>query len=105
MVSGIRFSACSGIQGGITYDDFGPDLPLEIFAYNSSFQSDPNRIGFFGEAGAPASVIVGAYQDRTHRSNNAGGDLGFMINVKFAGVSDAAVSGVSYPNIEDLPGS
>jgi len=105
MVSGIRFSACSGILGGVTFDDFGPDLPLEIFQYNSSFQSDPNRIGFFGAAGSPASVIVGQYQDRTHRTNNAGADLGFMINVKFAGASDAAVSGVSFPNIEDLPGA
>lgn len=104
MVSGIRFSAASGIQGGVTFDDFGPDLPLEIFQYNSDFQSDPNRIGFFGAAGAPAAVIVGQYQDRTHRTNNAGTDLGFMINVKFTGASDAAVSGVSFPNIEDLPG-
>jgi hypothetical protein len=104
MVSGIRFSACSGIQGGITFDDFGPDLPLEIFAYNSSFQSSPNRIGFFGLTGAPASVIVGQYQQRTHRTNSVGSDLGVMINVKFTGASDAEVSGVPFPNIEDLPG-
>lgn len=105
MVSGIRFGACSGIQGGLTYADWGPDVPQEIFAYNSSFQSDPNRVGFFGSAGAPASVIIGQYQDRTHRTNNTGADLGIMINVKFTGASDAAVSGVAFPNVEDLPGA
>lgn len=106
MVSGIRFSACSGIQGGITFDDFGPDLPLEIFQYNSSFLATQNRMGFFGLAGAPSSpVIVGQYQDRTHVTDNAGTDFGVMINVKFTGASDASVSGVSFPNIEDLPGA
>jgi hypothetical protein len=104
MVSGVRISACSGVMGGLTYDDFGPDLPIEIFAYNSSFQSDPNRLGLFGVTGAPAAVIVGQYQSRTHRTNNVGADLGTFINVKFTGSSDAEVSGVSFPNIEDLPG-
>jgi hypothetical protein len=104
MISGIRFFGCSGAMGGTPSSR--PEPNLELFQYNASFQSSPNRIGFFGSAGAPSSpVVVGEYQNRTHRTNSAGADLGVLINVKYTGSSDAQVSGVSYPNIEDLPGA
>jgi len=105
MASGIRFGACSGVNGGITYDDFGPDIPTEIFQLNFSFDADPNRIGFFGENGPPAAVILTEYQDRTHRTNKSGSDLGALINVKYVDANTASVSGVNFPNITDLPGS
>jgi hypothetical protein len=52
-------------------------------------------MGFFGVGGAPNSpVVVGFYQDRTHRCDHLGVDLGEMINVKFDGSTGAIVSGV-----------
>jgi hypothetical protein len=52
-------------------------------------------MGFFGVGGAPNSpVVVGFYQDRTHRCDHVGADLGQMINVKYNGSTGAIVSGV-----------
>lgn len=93
MVSGIRFFACSGAMGGTPSTRATPNL--EIFNLEPGATSMPNRMGFFGSAGAPNSaVIVGLYQDRTHRVDYVGTDLGQMINVKFLGASAASVSGV-----------
>lgn len=65
----------------------------------------PLRLGFFGAGGAPnSSVQVNAFQSRTHRVDHNGNNLGTYINVKFTGISDAEVSGVPFPNIEDIPG-
>lgn len=70
---------------------------LEIFNLEGGATNNPNRMGFFGSAGAPNSaVIVGQYQDRTHRCDETGVDFGAMINVKYTGASTASVSGVSF---------
>jgi len=93
MVSGIRFFACSGAMGGTPSTRATPNL--EIFNFEIGATDSPNRMGFFGANGAPNSaVIVGQYQDRTHRTDFLGSDLGEMINVKFTGASAASVSGV-----------
>ncbi len=107
MVSGIRFLACSGVMGHTETDSDDVNLEiLEIFDITQSpgDTESPLRLGFFGVAGAPnGAVIVEQYQDRSHRVNHDGDDLGVYINVKFTGSSDASVSGVSFPNIEDIP--
>ena len=70
---------------------------IEIFNLEPGATNNPNRMGFFGVAGAPNSaVIVGQYQDRTHRCDETGVDFGAMINVKFTGASLASVSGVPF---------
>jgi len=93
MVSGIRFFACSGAMGGTPSTRATPNV--EIFAFEIGATNSPNRMGFFGSAGAPNSaVIVGQYQDRTHCTDHVGTDRGVMINVKYLGASDASVSGV-----------
>jgi len=95
MVSGIRFFACSGAMGGTPAGRATPNL--EIFNLEAGATNNPNRMGFFGSNGAPTSaVIVGQYQDRTHRCDETGVDFGTMINVKFTGASTASVSGVSF---------
>lgn len=95
MVSGIRFFACSGAMGGTPSSRATPNL--EIFNLEAGATNNPNRMGFFGAAGAPtAAVIVGQYQDRTHRCDETGTDFGAMINVKFTGASTASVSGVPF---------
>jgi hypothetical protein len=95
MVSGIRFFACSGAMGGTPTTRATPNL--EIFNFEAGATNNPNRMGFFGSAGAPNSaVIIGQYQDRTHRCDENGTDLGTMINVKFTGASLASVSGVAF---------
>jgi len=95
MVSGIRFFACSGAMGGTPSTRATPNL--EIFNLEAGATNNPNRMGFFGLAGAPNSaVIVGQYQDRTHRCDETGVDFGTMINVKFTGASTASVSGVPF---------
>ncbi len=94
MISGIRILSCSGAMGGSLAAIAVPNL--EIFNLGPSASSDPNRLGFFGSAGAPSSPVrVGQYQDRSHVTNQAGDDLGALINVKFTGTSAAEVSGVS----------
>lgn len=99
MVSGIRFFACSGAMGNTQatlYANGRAEIGLEIFNFEIGATHSPNRLGFFGAAGAPNSaVIVGQYQDRTHRTNHVGSDLGQMVNVKFTGASSATVSGVA----------
>lgn len=99
MVSGIRFLACSGAMGNTqaTLEANGmATVQLEILNFLAGATDHPNRLGFFGSAGAPNSaVIVGQYQDRSHVTDNVGTDLGTMINVKFTGASVAEVSGVS----------
>lgn len=99
MVSGIRFFAGSGAMGSTVASLYaaGRATPnLEIFNLEAGADGSPNRMGFFGAAGAPNSaVIVGQYQDRTFRTDALGADLGQMINVKFTGASAAEVSGVS----------
>jgi FlaG/FlaF family flagellin (archaellin) len=98
MVSGIRFFACSGAMGNTIsslYANGHAEIGLEIFNFEIGATDSPNRLGFFGLNGAPTSaVIVGQYQDRTHRCDHLGSDLGTMINVKFTGTSSATVSGV-----------
>jgi hypothetical protein len=95
MVSGIRFFACSGAMGGTPATRATPNL--EIFNLEPGATNNPNRMGFFGSAGAPNSaVIVGQYQDRTHRCDETGVDFGAMINVKFTGATTASVSGVPF---------
>jgi hypothetical protein len=101
MVSGIRFFACSGALGLLgniggtdptTVDRTDP--LLEIFQFEIGANGSPNRMGFFGSAGAPNSaVIVGQYQDTTFRTDDTGSDLGPMIDVKFVGSTTATVSG------------
>jgi len=112
MVSGIRFFACSGAMGQLTtgrltpaaYYAAGGALPadralpnLEIFNFEIGATNSPNRMGFFGANGAPNSaVIVGLYQDRTHRTDHVGTDLGVMVNNKFTGASTTESSGVPF---------
>jgi hypothetical protein len=108
MASGIRFFACSGAMGGTPSTRATPNV--EIFNLEAGATNNPNRMGFFGSAGAPNSaVIVGQYQDRTHRCNENGTDFGTMINVKFTGASTASVSGVPFtaglPNIPQASGT
>lgn len=94
MVSGVRFFACSGAMGGTPSTRQTPNL--EIFNFEIGATNSPNRMGFFGSAGAPnAAITVGSYQDRTHRVDHLGVDLGQMINVKYTGSSSATVSGVA----------
>lgn len=99
MVSGIRFFACSGAMGNTVsslYANGMAEINLEIFNFQIGATLSPNRLGFFGSAGAPNSaVIIGQYQDRTHRTDGVGTDLGQLINVKYTGASTASVSGVS----------
>lgn len=99
MVSGIRFMSCSGAQGNTISSLYanGQATPrFEIFNLEAGATNMPNRMGFFGLAGAPNSaVVVGQYQDRTHRCDATGTDLGALINVKFTGATSASVSGVS----------
>jgi hypothetical protein len=93
MVSGIRFFAASGAMGGTPAGRATPNI--EIFNLEAGATNNPNRMGFFGLAGAPNSaVVVGLYQDRTFRCDETGTDYGQMINVKFTGASSAEVSGV-----------
>lgn len=95
MVSGIRFFACSGAMGGTPNTRATPNI--EIFNLEAGATNNPNRMGFFGSLGAPNSaVIVGQYQDRTHRCDENGVDFGTMINVKFTGAALASVSGVAF---------
>lgn len=98
MVSGIRYLFASGCFGGISVQE-----PPDIFQYDANFQSDPNRIGFMGATFGP--VIVGTYQERSIRTNNAGTNFGQLINVKYTSNTAAEVSGVPFPNITDLPGA
>jgi hypothetical protein len=106
MVSGIRFFACSGALGGTASIRAIPNI--EIFNFEPRATNSPNRMGFFGVGGAPNSpVIVGFYQDRTHRCDHLGADLGQMVNVKFNGSTGAFVSGVNISvtghALEDIP--
>lgn len=98
MISGIRVLMCSGVLGGLTTQE-----PPDIWAYDSNFQSSPNRIGFMSQAFGP--VIVGDYQNRTIRTDNAGTNFGQLINVKYVSSTAAEVSGVPFPNPADIPGS
>jgi hypothetical protein len=101
MVSGIRFFACSGALGllgnigGVDPTTVDRAEPLlEIFNFEISATNSPNRMGFFGANGAPNSaVIVGQYQDTTHRTDHVGADLGLMINNKFLGAALVQLSG------------
>ncbi len=94
MVSGIRWFGCSGAMGGTPSTRATPNI--EIFQLEAGATHSPNRIGFFGSAGAPSSpVVVGTYQNRTFRTNYVGSDLGQLINVKYTGASSAEVSGVT----------
>jgi hypothetical protein len=110
MVSGVRFFAGSGAMGLFgnkgeksieqVYDeraaaDLDPGTPLlEIFQFEIGATNSPNRMGFFGSAGAPNSaVIVGQYQDTTFRTDHVGAQLGEMINAKFVGASAVELSG------------
>ena len=105
MTSGVRFSAASGAMGGQPSNRTFP-AALEIFAMQPGDTTSPERLGFFGVAGAPnAAVVIGSYQDRTHRTNHSGSDLGIFINNKFVSSSVASVSGVSFPNMQDMPAS
>jgi len=100
MVSGIRFFACSGAMGNTVaslYAAGKATIGLEIFNLVAGDSSRENRMGFFGANGAPNSaVIVGQYQDRTHRTNSIGTDFGQMINAKYTGASTVTHSGVPF---------
>lgn len=100
MVSGIRFFACSGAMGNTVaslYAAGKATIGLEIFNMEAGATNSPNRLGFFGVNGAPNSaVIVGQYQDRTHRTDNVGSNLGVMLNNKFTGASSVEASGVPF---------
>lgn len=105
MVSGIRFALCSGAMGGQPSNMPFPQN-LEIFNMQPGDTTSPLRLGFFGGGGAPdAAVIVGNYQDRTHRTNHNGSDLGVGINNKYSSSSVAIVSGVTFPNMNNIPGN
>ena len=110
MVSGVRFFACSGAMGlfgnlgeksiNQVYDEriaasLDPGTPLlEIFQFEIGATDSPNRMGFFGSAGAPNSaVIVGQYQDTTFRTDHLGVDLGEMINAKYTAAGTTNLSG------------
>ena len=94
MASGIRFFGCSGAMGGTPTTRATPNV--EIFNLEEAATASPNRLGFFGANGAPNSPVrIGNYQDRTHRTDALGTDLGQIINVKFIGSNDADVSGVN----------
>lgn len=106
MVSGIRWFPGSGAFGNTIASLYtaGKSEPgAEIFTLEAGKRFSPNRLGFFGSAGAPNSAItVGQYQDRTHRVDDTGADLGQFNNVKFTGASIASVSGVPITSPEDL---
>ena len=99
MVSGIRWFAASGAMGGTLASLYaaGRAEPLiEIFQLEAGATNSPNRIGFFGTGGAPnATVVIGLYQDRTHRCDYVGTDKGVLVNAKYTGASSAEISGVS----------
>lgn len=100
MVSGIRFFAGSGAFGNTIVSLYaaGKAEPGgEIFTLEAGATPMPNRLGFFGANGAPNSpVVVGQYQDRTHRTNHDGADLGIFVNMKYTGTSLMEVSGVEF---------
>jgi hypothetical protein len=105
MTSGIRWAGCSGSMGGQPSNRAFPNS-LEIFNMQPGDTTSPLRLGFFGAGGAPnAAVIVGEYQDRTHRTNHNGSDLGVFINQKFSSSTVAIISGVTFPNMTDVPGN
>lgn len=122
MVSGIRFFACSGAMGQLTT---GRLTPADYYAAGGALPADralpnleifqlvpgpvlgvPTRMGFFGSLGAPNSaVIVGQYQDRTHRTDELGTDFGAMVNGKFTGASTVEHSGVPFTGgFANVPG-
>jgi hypothetical protein len=105
MVSGVRFSCASGAFGGQPNNITFP-AAAEIFQMQPGDTTSPLRLGFFGPNGAPnGSVIINTFQDRTHRTNHVGADLGQFINLKFSSSSVAIVSGVTFPNMQDIPAS
>lgn len=94
MISGVRAFGCSGIHGQ-NGTQARPEPGAEIFALIPGDTSSPTFVGFFGGLGAPSSpIVVGQYNERTHRTNHSGANLGHLINVKFTGTSSAEVSGV-----------
>jgi hypothetical protein len=100
MVSGIRFFASSGAFGNTIaslYAAGKAEPGGEIFNFEIGATNSPNRLGFFGLNGAPNSpVIVGQFQDRSHRTDADGNDLGILVNVKFTGAMTAEISGVPF---------
>lgn len=108
MVSGIRFFAGSGVMGNTVASLYAVNQATpaaEIFALEPGATHSPNRLGFFGLFGAPNSpVIVGQFQDRTHRTDHDGSDLGIWINGKFTGAASVAISGVPFTaNFQTIP--
>lgn len=111
MVSGIRFFASSGAFGNTIaslYAAGQAEPGCEIFTLEAGATASPNRLGFFGSNGAPSSpVIVGQYQDHSHRTDHDGSDLGRLVNVKFTGAGSADVSGISTSvtgaDLQDVP--
>jgi hypothetical protein len=99
MVSGIRWFPGSGAVGNtvaILYAAGRATPSHEILSLVAGNSLVPSRLGFFGSAGAPNSaIIVGQYQERTHRVDADGVDYGQFIDVKYTGASTAEVSGVS----------
>lgn len=98
MISGVRFMASSGHQGNTIASLYaaGKSEPgTEIFQLIAGDTTSPTRVGFFGAQGAPSSpIVVGQYQQRTHRTDHDGSNLGTLVNVRFTGASTADVSGV-----------
>lgn len=107
MVKAVTFFSGSGAMGGRDDADGQPTPPLAFAAFSPGATDLANRLGFFGAAGAPSSpVTVNTYQERSHIVDHLGVNLGTLVNIKFTGASDAEVSGVTFPNIEDtVPGS
>lgn len=104
MVTAVTFFSCSGAMGGRQDGDGIATPPLSFSTFEPGATDLGNRLGFFGAAGAPTSPItVNSYQDRSHIVDEDGADFGILVNVKYTGSSDASVSGVPFPNIEDIP--
>ena len=99
MVSGIRFFSSSGVLGDTVASLYaqGRATPrLEIFNLEdvAAETTVPNRLGFFGAAGAPNSpIIVGQYNVRAHVTDYLGNDYGQLIGATFTGSSSISMSG------------
>jgi hypothetical protein len=89
----------AGVYANLANSPGGQGEPLlEIFNFEQTqaeVTNTPNRLGFFGAAGAPnGSIVVGQHYQRTHRTDHLGTDLGEGIAVRFSNSTLTTVSGV-----------
>lgn len=104
MVTAVTFFSGSGAMGGRVDADGIATPPLSFATFSPGATNLGNRLGFFGEAGAPSSpVVVSTYQARSHIVDHLGVNLGTLVNIKFTSSTTAEVSGVSFPNPVDTP--